>query len=88
MTSQVEVPPLTGLIHFISGKRRVKVPSKIVADDSLIFFCLCFFFLFCFFREKKACASRAACSQMRVNLVIRWSQVPPPPGLATFFHGD
>ena len=24
MTSQVEVPPLTGLIHFISGKRRVK----------------------------------------------------------------
>ena len=23
MTSQVEVPPLTGLIHFISGKRRV-----------------------------------------------------------------
>ena len=25
MTSQVEVPPLTGLIHFISGKRRVKV---------------------------------------------------------------
>ena len=28
MTSQVEVPPLTGLIHFISGKRRVKVLSK------------------------------------------------------------
>ena len=25
MTSQVEVPPLTGLIHFISGKRRVKL---------------------------------------------------------------
>ena len=24
MTSQVEVPPLTGLIHFNSGKRRVK----------------------------------------------------------------
>ena len=23
MTSQVEVPPLTGLIHFNSGKRRV-----------------------------------------------------------------
>ena len=25
MTSQVEVPPLTGLIHFISGKRRVNI---------------------------------------------------------------
>ena len=25
MTSQVEVPPLTGLIHFISGKRRVNL---------------------------------------------------------------
>ena len=24
MTSQVEVPPLTGLINFFSGKRRVK----------------------------------------------------------------
>ena len=29
MTSQVEVPPLTGLIHFISGKRRVnRKPDK------------------------------------------------------------
>ena len=25
MTSQVEVPPLTGLIHFFSGKRKVKI---------------------------------------------------------------
>ena len=25
MTSQVEVPPLTGLIHFFSGKIRVKL---------------------------------------------------------------
>ena len=29
MTSQVEVPPLTGLIHFISGKRRVKNESAL-----------------------------------------------------------
>ena len=29
MTSQVEVPPLTGLIHFNSGKRRVnRKPDK------------------------------------------------------------
>ena len=28
MTSQVEVPPLTGLIHFISGKRRAKGTLK------------------------------------------------------------
>ena len=30
MTSQVEVPSLTGLIHFISGKRRVNIFSLYV----------------------------------------------------------
>ena len=30
MTSQVEVPPLTGLIHFISGKRRVNISHHFV----------------------------------------------------------
>ena len=30
MTSQVEVPPLTGLIHFFSGKIRVKYPLYII----------------------------------------------------------
>ena len=33
MTSQVEVPPLTGLIHFISGKRRVKDYESVLSDS-------------------------------------------------------
>ena len=32
MTSQVEVPTLTGLIHFISGKRRVKLFGSEIQD--------------------------------------------------------
>ena len=39
MTSQVEVPPLTGLIHFNSGKRRVNSDDLCVfVDDSGIIF--------------------------------------------------
>ena len=38
MTSQVEVPPLTGLIHFNSGKRRVNAQITTAADDILNFF--------------------------------------------------
>ena len=33
MTSQVEVPPLTGLIHFNSGKRRVKLGIAMLMFD-------------------------------------------------------
>ena len=38
MTSHVEVPPLTGLIHFISGKRRVKywILEKYVPDEGIL----------------------------------------------------
>ena len=33
MTSQVEVPPLTGLIHFNSGKRRVNDKNSADPDQ-------------------------------------------------------
>ena len=57
MTSQVEVPPLTGLIHFFSGKRRVKLQKPTIfrhialfkqksdVDVALIFSCV--HFLYC-----------------------------------------
>ena len=37
MTSQVEVPPLTGLIHFFSGKRRVKTGTRFSLRDKQLF---------------------------------------------------
>ena len=34
MTSQVEVPPLTGLIHFFSSKKRVNIGRNSLASLS------------------------------------------------------
>ena len=36
MTSQVEVPPLTGLIHFFSGKRKVNTDFIFVLQGNQI----------------------------------------------------